>query len=316
MNFRLIVLGFAIILLCQGGPFATAGAQDDSVLRVIATPIEGSAGVQYAQVLGIFKKYGLTVEVRQLNSGEAAAAAIVGGPADIGIGNLLSLAIAHQKGIPLKLIAPGALYIDKAPTNALVVAQQSSFRTPKDLENSTIGVPAISDVDTIATKAWFDNNGVDSSTIKFVELKTPQMGTVIANHTVAAAFIGSPAVYVALDSGCCRVLGRPYDVVASRFMVNGWYARNDWVAAHLDAAKRFARAITEAQLWANKNRSASGKILLSYAKIDPQLLETMTRETFAGRFEPALVQPLINLALHYKLLTAYFSATELYNSLM
>lgn len=75
-----------------------AAAQTSTILHVITTPIELSAGVYYAQSLGLFKKNGLDVQIQALQSGEAAAVAVAGGAAQIGVSNILSLAMAHEKG--------------------------------------------------------------------------------------------------------------------------------------------------------------------------------------------------------------------------
>ena len=74
-----------------------AGAQDVPKVRVLRGAVEFSEGVQYAQALGLFKKYGIDVDVQIVSSGEAAAAAIVGGTADIGAANVVSLVLAHER---------------------------------------------------------------------------------------------------------------------------------------------------------------------------------------------------------------------------
>lgn len=314
LSIRSLIAAAMLIVLGQTPAAWRVDAQPAAELLVIATPLEGSAGPQYAQFLGTFKKYGLTVRVQAANNGEAAAAAVAGGAADIAIGNVLSLAVAHQKGIPLTLIAPSIVHVLGEPTNALVVAQQSAIRTAADLGGKTIGVQAVSDLNTAGTKTWLDKNGGDSKSVKFVELPTSQMGTSVGNHTIDAAVIGSPPLLVALASPCCRVLAYPYDAIGSRFLINGWYARNEWIAAHRDEARRFARAVVEAQVWANKNRAESARILAAWSKIDPDVMSRMPRETFAERFEPGLIQPLIDLAGRYRLIPAPFPATDLYEA--
>jgi NitT/TauT family transport system substrate-binding protein len=290
-----------------------AHADDVPKVRVLRGAVEFSEGVQYAQALGLFKKYGVDVDVGIVSSGEAAAAAIVGGSADIGAANVVSLVLAHEKGVGFTFVAPGAEYVGRAPTNALIVAKTSPIRTPQDLIGKTLGVIALGDINTIAIRAWLEHNGVDASTVHFIELPNPQMAAAVERGSIDAAIISSPALAPAMQTG--RVLGLPYSAVSERFAINAWYAKKDWVATHRDAVQRFTRAVTEAQLWANKDHAASAKILVADAKLDPDLVATMTRATFAPKLDDALIQPLIDLMAKYGRIAAPFPASDLYVSL-
>ncbi len=310
--FELAGLSAAAIYLASR---ASASAQTKAALHVITTPIEFSAGVYYAQAHGSFDKYGLDVGIQALSSGEAAAVAVVGGTANVGVGNLLSLAIAHEKRLPITLIAPASAYVDNSPTIALVVAKASPLQRAADLDGKTIAVPAIGDLNTISTRAWLEKNGGNAKSVKFLEVPTPQMSSMIAKGVVDAAVLASPLLYAALAQSS-RVLGLPYGAIGKTFIINAWYASNDWLTTHRDEAKRFAMAVTEGQAWAMSDPAASAKVLEAVLKIDPTLLSTVTRVSFARRFEPALVQPVIDFAARYGVLKSAFSASELYEQFL
>jgi NitT/TauT family transport system substrate-binding protein len=264
--------------------------------------------------MGFFKKYGLTLQLLSLSSGEAAAAAVAGGSADIGILNALSFAVAHEKGIGLRFIAPASEYVQAKPTVGLVVLRESPIRAPSDLNGKVVAVPAVTDLNAISTSAWLDAHRGQSKTLRFIEMPPPQMPAALQNHIADAAMIATPALTAALEQ-CCRTIGFPYDAIATRFIAAGWYARGDWIDQHRDVARRFVRAITEAQNWANKNPAESAKIFISVSKIDPSLMAKMTRVTYGQRFTPELLQPLIEFAARYKLLKGSFAANELYETL-
>jgi NitT/TauT family transport system substrate-binding protein len=282
-----------------------------ATVRVLRGSVEASAAASYAQSLGLFKQAGLDVDIQVVGSGEVAAAAIIGGSAEVGAANLLSIAVAHQKGVGFTILAPGSEYRSSAPTFALVVARDSPIRGARDLPGKTVAVFALNDLGSMTTQFWLEKAGVDPKSVKFVEIPQPQMQIAMERGTVDAVTIGSPALDAAMQSG--RVVGLPYDAVGSRFAVNGWYAKREWVAAHRDVAHKFAAAVFQAQAWANRNIEASGKMLADITKLDPAVIARMTRTTFAERFEPGLIQPLIELAARYKLIPASFPATQLYD---
>ena len=86
------------------GPMAVR-AQAAGTVRVGIPVTEGGVPVIYALRTGMFARAGLTVELTRMASGAAIAAAIAGGNIDTGSTNMVSLVIAHAKGIPFVINA-------------------------------------------------------------------------------------------------------------------------------------------------------------------------------------------------------------------
>lgn len=318
--YGLLTRGFVIAaagsLLAATMPLGNAVAAPEQIVRIITSPFDVSMGVKYADELGIFKKYGIEARIQYMINGEAAAAAIVGGSADVGIANSMSFAITHAKGIPLVFIAPGALYRDSDPTTVLVVAKASPIRNAADLDGKTVALPALSGLPPISMKAWMHKNGGDESTVKFIEMPIAAMGVAVQQGRVDAALVAEPGLTSALEEDGVRVLGRPFGAIAARFYIDGWYARKDWVDSHRDLAQRVAKAIVSAQLWANEHSDESAKILMTVTKIKPAVLESMRRARFTDRFYPNLLQPVIDVSAEYHTISEPFSAAQLYVNLL
>lgn len=287
---------------------------------MITTPIELSAGVYYAQSLGLFEKHGLTVQIQAIKSGEAAAVAIVGGAAEIGVGNILSLAIAHSKGVGLTLIAPASRFV--MPKNlsdatvGLVVTADSPITNAKGFSGKTIAVQALKDLNQYATEAWIDQNGGDSASVKFIEVPSPEMAAELQKRLIDGAEMSTPFLNALVLKQSLRVVGVPYAAVASSFVANGWYSKRDWLDANRDTARRFAQAVTEAQKWANAHPDESAKILATVSKISPDIISNMPRATLGDRLTGPLLQPVIDLAAKYHAIPAPFPAAELFEQLL
>src|SRR5277367_6818182 len=133
----------ALVCLLGGG----AGAQDLIKIHIISVPIDVAAEPYYAVEMGFFRKAGIDAEVSSLANCPAIIAALVAGTVEFGSGGTVSVATAHEKCIPLVVVAPAGFYSDKAPTEQLVVAKTSSITQPKDLNGKTV---AISGLKTIA----------------------------------------------------------------------------------------------------------------------------------------------------------------------
>jgi ABC-type nitrate/sulfonate/bicarbonate transport system substrate-binding protein len=81
-----------------------AARADDVLLRIGVNPVDAGGQAYYAQDLGPYAKSGLpSVDVQTMASGAAQAAAVAGGSIDISIANIVTLAQAHAKGLPLPI---------------------------------------------------------------------------------------------------------------------------------------------------------------------------------------------------------------------
>ena len=74
---------------------------------------------------------------------------------------------------------------------------------------------------------------------------------------------------------------------------------------------RFAAAIRETALWANKNTDKSAEILAKYSKLDLDLVKQTVRAVYATTLTPAQLQPTIDGAVRYKLIDSSFRAQDI-----
>jgi NitT/TauT family transport system substrate-binding protein len=303
--YRPLVLAIALALFCGAG----ATAQTTPVIHVGLAPFEGQAGPYYAQDLGLFKAAGLNVDIQQLNGGGAIVSAIAGGSLQIGGGTPLPLAQARSRGIKIVIIAPGYIYDYKAPTpiNALVVGVNSPYHNAKDLAGKTVAVTQVRGLDEVAVDAWLDANGADSHSVKFTEFPQNAMAEAVAAGRVDAAQLGDPALSDALEAGKVRILAKSYDAIGKRLFGSVWFTSEDWAAQHPDAARKFAAAINQAGAWATRNPVAAAAVLQKYMKVT----YTQAHEYHARTIDPTFIQPIIDAALRYKLLTTPVSANDL-----
>lgn len=309
---RVAALAGALALLPSLFATALAAGDEPATIRVGATGNDTAAEVYYASELGFFKKRNLDVQIENLRNGAAEAAAVAGGALDIGEQNMVSMSNAHMRGLAFTFVAPAGEYVSAASTTNLLVAKNSPVKSAKDLNGKTVAVNALGDLTQIGAQAWIDKNGGDASSVHFIEMPPAEIGAAIARGTVAAGVVPEPALTVAEPE--TRVLARPYDAIAGRFVINGWFANSGWIQKNPSAAKRFAEAVAEAGRWANAHHAESAKIFARHSKADPAVIARMTRATYGERFDPKGMQAVIDTAVRYKVLAKSFPATELYDA--
>ncbi len=278
-------------------------------LRVLTSPGDSSATPFYAADRGIYKKYGLDVQVDVMANGGVIVPAVVGGAAQIGGTSVSTVAAAHERGVPLVALTPTSLYDHNAPTSLLLVAKDSPLRTARDLAGKTIAVNGLNTNSHIASMAWIDKNGGDAKASKYVEMVYSEMVPAITEGHVAAGLVIEPTLTVAKKTA--RVFALAYDAIAPHFYLGVNVARTDWVNANPDVAKRFVQAMAEAAVWANAHRGESLPIVAKYLKLDPATLAGMTRATYTDKMDPGEMQPLIDVSVKYGALPTSFPAKEI-----
>jgi NitT/TauT family transport system substrate-binding protein len=302
--------GCAALLVVLAGLDAPVRGADPVTIRVGATANDTAAEVYYADELGMFKKRGIVVDIANQRNGAAEAAAVAGGALDIGEQNIVSMSRAHDRNLPFKFIAPAGVYDSRSSTTSLVVAANSTTHSGKDLEGKTVAVNALGDLTQIGAESWIDKHGGDSSKVHFIEMPAPEIGAAVSRATIEAGVIPEPSLTQAQDADHVRILAQPYDGIASRFMINGWFANADWIAKNGPTAKNFADAIYEASKWANTHRADSAKILAKHSKVDAGVIARMRRATYGDKFDTKALQTVIETAVRYHGLSKSFDANE------
>jgi NitT/TauT family transport system substrate-binding protein len=278
-------------------------------LHVLTPTGDASATPFYADDRGFFARAGLDVQVDVMANGGVILPAVLGGAAQIGGTSVATLALAHQRGLPLVAICPTSLYSDRAPTSELLVAKDSPLRTARDLAGKTIAVNGLNTNSHIATMAWIDKNGGNSKNSKYVEFVYSEMLPALAEGHVDAALFIEPTLTSAKKVG--RVFALVYDAIAPHFYLGVYVATTSWLAVNADVAKRFVDAMAQAGAWANGHHKESLEIVARYLKLDAATLAAMTRAVYAGRLDPAELQPVIDVSVRYGALESSFPAREI-----
>jgi NitT/TauT family transport system substrate-binding protein len=287
---------------------APGASQGLTTIHVISLPIDGGAEVFYAKELGYFARVGLEVEIVPASNGGASAAAVAGNGVEIGYGDTVSISSAHGKGVPFVIVAPAALHVSAAPTTLLLVAANSPIHTAKDLDGKVVAGSGLGTISGFSPRAWIDQNGGDSTKVKFVELAFPAMQAALDAGRVDAIMIAEPFLTAARKSE--RAIASPYDAVSKDFLVSAYFAMEPYVKEHPDVVNRFVTALHETAVWANQNHARSAELLVAYSKIDPSVITNMARVRYGERLTPAILQPIINVAAKYGNFAA-FPAQEL-----
>lgn len=304
-----------LVAVAAFGPLAQAAPAQTppppATIRVGSLAEDELTPVVYAQKNGLFAKAGLNVDLQILNSGAATAAAVAGGALDVGLSSLLPLINAHAHGVPLEMVAPGLLWLTGSPTAGLMTLKSSTIATGADLNGKTLSTKALKDLGEIGIRAWIDQNGGDSQTVRFVELPSPAVVAALESNRVVAANLIDPLYSDALASGKVHAIGHTNDAIAKRFLTTAWFANVDYVRKNRAVVERFAKVLAQAAQYTNGHQAEMIPLVAPIWGIAPEALAKMNHGTIALVLDPRDIQPLIDVAAKYKAIDHRFDATEM-----
>lgn len=286
----------------------TGTPQTPTSVNVAGIPIDVSGEVFYAVELGLFKKAGLDVHLMVMGSGASIAPGVASGSIDIGSSNFISLAQAHERGIPFLMVAPSGVYSSKSPTTQIVVAKSSPLRSAKDMAGKIVGVTSLNNISTVTIDAWLDKNGGDWHSVKYVEIPYPQMAPALAAGRVDAIEVAEPFLSQAL-AGDARSLAHDGDSIGLEWVEGGYFCTSDYEKAHPDVIRKFAAVMAETARWANAHQEQASEILQRYSKAPPA--KVRYHAVFPEHFQATDAQPMIDAAAKYGALKASFPSADM-----
>jgi NitT/TauT family transport system substrate-binding protein len=303
------VAGLALMLL----PGA-AMAQKKTVVHVSSIPIIDTAPLQAAIKEGYFATEGLDVDTTPTAGGAVGIPALVAGQVQFASSNTISVAIAADKGLGVKLVSAGS---DTGPNPpdlaAMVVKPGSHIKTGKDLEGKRLAVNTRLTIIWLYANAWVEKTGGDPTKVNYVEIPFPQMIDAVKNGQVAAAFAIEPFLGAALASKSVEFIGWPYNDVQKGIPVSGYVATDAYIKAHPDIVKRWVRAYDRGVDWVNAhmNTPAFAELVSSYTKMPVKLVQALHLPPFPKTIQPDRLNPQLDLARKFHLISGKVSAATL-----
>lgn len=253
-----------------------------------------------ARDLGFFAKAGLDVEVEEFSGSSKAMQSLIGGSLDVVSGY-------HEQVAGLDASAP-PIRTFYALTNSQMVAlavsprAKSKIESVADLRGKTVGVTALGSATHILLNYLLARNRIGPNDVTPVAIGTATRALaamergaveagVVSDFTVRALERGGP-VRILADTRSPQGVRATYGV--DRYPGAAVFAKQDWLAAHPDSARKLCRALDEARAWAVTNGADAvlAKLPAGQQGDDPKLYREVVRTAVAmllpnGRIDPA-----------------------------
>ena len=249
------------------GSDTAPGDVEVSDLTVGIVPVIDHAAVFIAKEKGFFEEEGLTVEPQPLQGGAAAVPAMMSGDLQAAFATYPSFILAESQGLGVTIVAEGVRATEK--TGGVYVWKDSPIEEPSDLEGKTIAVNTLNNTGDLTIKATLEEQGVDPSSVEFIELPFPDMAGALERGSVDAAWLVEPFRSGVAAAGGRMVLAS-YGGVAEGIPVSGLGMSTKFVEENPETAAAFARAIEKANALIAENPEAAREAVTTYSQTTPE----------------------------------------------
>lgn len=290
------------------GPARAMAADELRTIRLLSVPTDATKQVLYAEQAGLFRKRGLHADIQPMGSGAAIFAAMVGGSADFGGGSLFPVFQAYGRGLPLRIVAPISIYDTNYCDAWLLVAKDAPIHSARDLNGKLMGADTAIDIYVSSTRAWMDQHGGDGKSLRPIEL--PASGQLVALNAgrIDVAVLRPPYLTVAMGSGSVRVLGKPLDVIAPRFLLSCWVATTDFIAKNPDVVTAFVAALVESSRYTNAHQAETVNMVAAFTGQNPAMIAAGVRSITTQSVTLAEVQRPLDFAFTHGVIDRHYDA--------
>jgi len=292
------------VLLSSCG--TTSASDNDSVeselekITVGMLQVSASVPIPYGVQEGIFEKHGLDVEIDYSQGGAAMLPAIETGTYDIGVLNPLTVLIANDQGLDMRLVSGFSYaYPEGDDVSGIVVRKDSGITSFEDLAGAETAVNLIQTQWDLTLMAAIENQGGDPGALNFLEIPFPDMAAQLDQGSIDAAYLPYPFLPAALENEDHELLGYPIQesIPGMPMLVSTTSA--EFAQENPETVQKFADALEEVMATTNSNEDAIRELLPEFMGLSPEAAQSALLEDWSAELRQDRMDMLGENAVKY-----------------
>ncbi len=265
----LLLIAAAAFLLfgCQkDGGDTYSGPVEKITFGVVS--IEASSLLYIADALGMFKKYGLEVTVKEYPAGLLAAEDLLKDRLDVVTASEFVVVTKHFLRSDLKVLAS----IVRADTLEVIGRIDRGITEPVHLKGKRIAVTRDTGADFFLA-TFLSHQGIPAKEISFVDLPPPAIPEAIVSGAVDAAMAWEPTVWKIKERLGTNAVSWPGQSGQSYYLL--LLTQGDFVKNRPRAADRLLRGLVDAEKYVSGHTAEAQEIIARRLAYNPVLLQSL-----------------------------------------
>ena len=299
---RLIAALAAFAALAGASPLAAQPVP----IRVVTPLLVNYTPLLVARDKGWFEEEKLSVTWSTVAQTAVAIEAAFGGSVEFG-GGVLEPMIARGNGLDMMFAVPTARVQRQKPDNSgLVVRANSDIKGAADLAGKKVSVGLINSINHVHFVEWLRKAGVDAKSVELQEIPFPQMADALFQNRLDAVWAVEPFMTIMLKSGNARVLAYPYVENLPGMDLTAFFAKESWLKANADVARRFRRAYQRAVTHlVNAPKEERDGWIAKFTGVKTELVAAMSLPDFSTDFNVPSLKANLDLAVAQRLVKPF-----------
>lgn len=283
-----------------GSEPSTAG--DQATVRVGDITGIPAAFLQYAVQEGFMEEQGLNVEVVPSPGGAANVPGIESGDFQIAGSNVVSVLLARQRGLPVKMISAGTFATEDPAEDfsQVLVSEDSEIQEPADLNGRAVAVNTLSNIAEVTIRASLEKAGAEHADIEFVEMGFPEMVPALQGGEVDAIHVIEPFLSIGVEQGLHPVIA-PYAGTEPGMAIGSYFSSDAYIEENPEVVDGFIAGVTAAGDAIAEDPDAFREALVDLADLDPAVAESVKLPEWGGPIDTASVELIGDLMVRYGL---------------
>jgi NitT/TauT family transport system substrate-binding protein len=304
MSIRPLVAALALALSHLPVPAIAQATAPLKKVTIGTIPVPDLVVLYLGVEKGYFAKRGLELDIVGVPGSQAAVSALVSEAIQFGIVDLVSGAIAQEKGVPVRWITT----IHSNPSDAGMLftgtfaRPDAGIRTWADLAGKKVQVSCRKCGSELYLRAAIDRNGGDSSKVQMIVMPTADAVPALKQGNLDAMMANPGLVPIAQKEGFVLVgdhvaqtaLGHPLGPIA---------LNKTWADANVETVNAFVGGVEEAVAYAAAHPLEARKLLPKYYKLqvpDEAAAQKVPLATWTACFGLPAVKTMLDYAHRYR----------------
>jgi NitT/TauT family transport system substrate-binding protein len=284
-------------------PQAVLAQSAPANVRVAVMGVANFTPLIVARDKGWFRDANLNVTWTTVSQGAIAVEAVFGGSAEVGGGSIFEPIVARSNGLDIVYIAASTRIRSNPPDNSgIAVRTNDPIKTAKDLIGKRVSGGLINGPNYVHMREWLQRNAVDPASVQYLEMPFPQMADALFQNRLDAVWNVEPFLTFMIRSGNARVIAYPYQENVPGMDITAYVAKESWVKANPDVARRFKQAVDQATTHLiSASKDERDDWVAKYTGAKPEIVTALNLPEFTTEFNVPSLQANLEIAVRQKL---------------
>lgn len=172
----------------------------------------------------------------------------------------------REDGVPIKIC-----YLGHRDGSELMVGKYCTAKNLHDLKGKKIAIPSFYSNQHFVLLKLLEKQGLTADDLKFVPLPPPDMPTALATGAIHGFFVGEPFCAKAELENIGRIMYYARDIWPN-FISCVLVVHEDLIKEQPDVLRDLVKGIAESGAWAETHTKEAAKLIASYYRQDPKIL--------------------------------------------